>query len=342
LNYWLPSPSFVWSWVVSIVGLVVVLSPIVVVVIIVLDLVALGGVDIVGGHGLVVVSMVVVGVGLGCLEGVVGRELGLLVAIVVVGRRSLVAVVVIVVVVVVGLLVIVSVIGSLVVVVVATVVVIAIIIIIIVVVVAITIAVVVISVGTLVGVPVAIPIVVLVLVPWVVGISLLDFVTASHSVGERCCVVVFVAWVLAVDAEVGATGRDAVGVAVGFWSCWIGWSSVAATSFVGWRGFCWRCHVVGCVVACSSSGGVGASLLICFNKVGYKIFHGLLVFRFIIPFVDSVGELAAVGDDAEEVVDECGVAHWLIVAQQELALLSSKDYDLDVFGSVVPGSVELQ
>jgi hypothetical protein len=310
---------------------------VVVVVVIVLDLVVLGGVVIVGGHGLVVVSIVVVGVGLGCLEGVVGRELGLLVAIVVVGRRSPVAVVVIVVV---ALLVIVSVIGSLVVVVVATIVVIAIIIIIIVV--AIAIAVVVISVGILVGVPVAIPIVVPVLLSWVVGISLLGFVTASHSVGERCCVVVVVAWVPAVDAEVVAAGRDAVGVAVGLRCRRVSWSSVVSASIVGWLGGCWRGHVVGCVVACSTCGSLGASFLICFDKMGYKVFHGLLVFRFIIPFVDGVGELAAVGDDAEEVIDECGVAHWLVVAQEELALLPSKDYDLDVFGSVVPGSVELQ
>ena len=243
-----PLAISLWSSVVSIVGLVVLLSPIVVVVvivIIVLDLVALGGVDIVGGHGLVVVSIVVVGVGLGCLEGVVGRELGLLVAIVVVGRRSLVTVVaivvVVVVVVVVGLLVIVSVIGSLAVVIVATI----IIIVIIIISSAIAIVAVVVPVGVAVGVPVIVP----------VASALLNFIAAPHSVVEGCFVVVVGAWEPAGVAEMGFAHGHAVGVAVGFWSCGISWGSVAAASIVGWRGFGWRCHVVGCVVACLCCGG---------------------------------------------------------------------------------------
>ena len=90
----------------------------------------------------------------------------------------------------------------------------------------------------------------------------------------------------------------AVGVAVWTWSFGDSRGSIVPVSIVGWQGSCWWCYVVGCVVACSSSGSGGESLLICFDKVGYKVFHGLLVFRFVIPFVDGAGELIAVGDDA--------------------------------------------
>jgi hypothetical protein len=47
-----------------------------------------------------------------------------------------------------------------------------------------------------------------------------------------------------------------------------------------------------------SSGSVGESLLTGFNEMRYKIFYGLSVFWFVIPFVVGVGELIAFGDDA--------------------------------------------
>ena len=125
---------------------------------------------------------------------------------------------------------------------------------------AITIVAVVVPVGVAVGVPVIVP----------VASSLLNFLAAPHSVVEGGFVVVVGAWGPAGVAEMKFAHGHAVGVAVGFWSCGISWGSVAATPIVGWRGFGWRCHVVGCVVACLFRGGEAEPFLVGFDEVCCK------------------------------------------------------------------------
>jgi hypothetical protein len=169
-----------------------------------------------------------------------------------------------------------------------------------------------------------------------------NFVAASQSVVKGGFEFVARGWVSAVVAKMVWSTRHAVGVAVGTWSFRDSRSSVVIIPIVGWRGGCWWHYIVGCMVACLSSGGGGQLILFCFNKMGYEVFHGLLVFRFVISFMDGVGELIAFGDNSEEVVHECVVAHWLIVAQWSLAIFASQEDDLDVFCSVVPGSLEVQ
>ena len=245
----------------------------------------------------------VVGVGLLCLEGVLGIVLGgeLVgrVAVVVVGGTGLVTAV--------GI----PVVGIVPVAIVGVVVCSLIIIIAIVIIVGTLIIMVVVSVVA--GVGVAVVGVVPVGVCVIVGSG--NFVAASQSVVEGGFELVARGWVLAVVAEVVWSRGLAVGVAVETWSVRDSRGSVVIIPIVGWWGGCWWHYVVGCVVAClSSGGGGGESLLACFNKMFYKICHGLLVFWFVIPFVDGVGELIALGDDAQEVVDECVVAHWLVVA----------------------------
>lgn len=46
------------------------------------------------------------------------------------------------------------------------------------------------------------------------------------------------------------------------------------------------------------SGSVAESLLVGFNEMGYEIYHCLLGFRFVVPFMVGMGELIPFGDDA--------------------------------------------